>query len=321
MKKWMIVLFSIAVSMIAVCFGKSPSLSAFAATELSVDVEYVPSNALNILVENQYNYRVTVYISDAEEIYGGGFSTYFDFSHFNIIMDPNSSVSPYIEFNHEITGNLAGFARIDPDIGRVGFGFMASDPPFVSDDDNGDEPIKFPIYSFYVYSQNKSVIDANPSIVLHIVTGIEITDLSDQYTDPIPDDLNDITPTAAEFIYYSFIYGDINGDGTVDLSDAQLLNIFISQHPNCTVNTTTFNANDLSQFQGFLFQNPAFITSTNSDGIIVVLLVADVNGDGYINSADANAIMSYYVDDLLGFPHDDGEIIGSEYVYSIQVNF
>lgn len=321
MKKWIIVLFSIAVSLIAICFGKSPALSAFAATELSVDVEYVPSNALNILVQNQYNYRVTVYISDAEEIYGGGFSTYYDFSHFNIIMDPNSSVSPYIEYNYEITGNLAGAARIDPEIGRVGFGFMASDPPFVSDDDDGDEPIKFPIFSFYVYSQNKSDIDANPSIVLHIVTGIGITDLNDQYADPIPDDLDDVTPTAAEFIYYSFIYGDINGDGTVDLTDAQLLNTFISQHPNCTVNTP-IDADDLSgSFSGFVFQNPAFITDTNTEGKIVVLLVADVNGDGYINSADANAIMSYYVDDLLGYPHDDDEIIGTEYVYSIQVNF
>ena len=190
--------------LIVICFYKAPSLQA-SAVQLSVSTQYVSYDSNpDYLISNQYNYRVTLYISDADDVSSGGFATYFDFSNFEVISKPNNPLEPYIDiYAPVLISTLINTAE-----SLVGAGFLSDSTthPFARDYNDPTDTGVYPIYSFYVYSKDKNAIDADPTIAQHIVTGVDVIGITNTQAQSYPDtELVQMTPTEEIVIHYTFM--------------------------------------------------------------------------------------------------------------------
>ncbi|MDE5558199.1 MAG: hypothetical protein K2J32_11020 [Ruminococcus sp.] len=80
----------------------------------------------------------------------------------------------------------------------------------------------------------------------------------------------------------SYMYGDVHGNGSVDLNDAVLIAQFITVYKKGN-NGSIISVEDAIEYKG--------------EYCLPVPQAADVDGDGYITDADAICVQSYVIGD------------------------
>lgn len=292
MKKIMIIfsmLFSIG---IMIAYGNRHALSASAVqlqmrSELVAENEYASGTDLaDLLVYDTYYYRVTVSIilSPTDNVACGGFRSLYDNAHFQIVMDPDNPVKPYLE---RLTAyNSLGIPSysLNSEEGIIGLAFMSTEAM----EEDGD------LFCFYAKANNKSDIETDPTIGDNVARGIEIETLATEQGVRLPSDVAE--PTYVEVLYYDYVVGSIantNGSQPIGLVDAQRLQTLIDTYGTLSVDAT------LTQSQVNALNCSGLIVDTTDFSTIVALRVADVDGDGYVDQDDANELMEYYVNVVL----------------------
>lgn len=106
-------------------------------------------------------------------------------------------------------------------------------------------------------------------------------------------------------VSYSFNLGNINGDGSITVADAQNILLMLSAYQGVLTTDTETNVFDNDpNFSGLFIEINGVST--------LVLHVADVNFDGIIDTTDASLVLQYVAEGVSGTPHPDECQIGEE---------
>ncbi len=258
-------------------------------SELLSESEY-PTNA-NVSSQFQddtYYYRVVVSLSldQGDQVATVSLRTYCDMSHFTII-ERGATHLPYVEFETWLAehGIIPG-CDINYDEQQVAVVIIAQE----NLEHGGD------LFSFYAKANNKQQIENDPEIAEGLVTGLDLHSItSEQAVQMPPSELDAAEPTYLEVLYYHYVVGSIaatNGTQTSSLEDAQRLQAIVSAlgpiSVDATLTQSQINALQQATYPGL------YIDTTDFDTIIV-LGVADIDGDGDVDQDDADELLHYYV--------------------------
>lgn len=280
---------------IMIAYGNRHALSASAVqlqmrSELVAENEYASGTDLaDLFVDDTYYYRVTVSIilSPTDNVAGGGFRSLYDNAHFQIVMDPDNPVKPYLERLTAFSSLGSPSYSLNSEEGIIGLGFAG----LTAMEEDGD------LFCFYAKAKNKSDIETDPTIGDNVARGIEIDKLTTDQVVQLPSDvISAAEPTYVEVLYYDYVVGSIantNGSQPIGLVDAQRLQTLINTYGTLSVDAT------LTQSQVNALNCSGLIVDTTDFSTIVALRVADVDGDGYVDQDDANELMEYYVNVVL----------------------
>lgn len=278
-----------------IAYGNHHALSASALefhmrSELIPESDYPTDNNNQVLfIDDTYYYRITISIkiTATDQVSSGGFRSYFDNSHFSVFMDPDDSIKPYVQTTDLFNDFAISAYSIVPDEGYISCGFMSTE----NLSEGGD------LFSFYAKANSKSEIDNNPSIGDNVARGIEIHQIVNAQSDPLPpSDLIAAEPTYVEALYYNYVVGSIayaNGSQPIGLLDAQRLQALVNTYGTLSVDSV------LTQNQANAIGCPGLIIDTTDFNTIVALRVADVDGDGDVDQDDADELLEYYVNVVL----------------------
>lgn len=266
------------------CFMLSGCFLLFQSGAISVSaVEFSVRSEYDHEDSTAYYYKVFVSVQDGADISIGGFSVHYNGIYFEPVV--NNAGDPIIEKYGNFLQAGTSVANNTDDF-LVGIGFMGSS--YLTEDED--------ILSFTIKSKNKSLIDNNPSLGNYIVTSMEIDRLGSSNTVMLSDEeLEAATPTYVEALYYRYVVGSIaatNGTQTSSLEDAQRLQAIVSAlgpiSVDATLTQSQINALQQATYPGL------YIDTTDFDTIIV-LEVADIDGDGDVDQDDADELLHYYV--------------------------
>lgn len=269
---------------------KTPSIHAFASVDFGTRVEVIDSippgsdPALEI-----GDIKVTVTVENNSGFMAGGMSSSFSTQVFTLVYKNNGKI---LGGNCEIGSAHNGYVTDHPEIGRVSIGFLG----YEEDDSTGD------LFCYYLrpISSTFDYMDIGTSLY-----GLDVNELKGEHGVSVPY----VEPTTFEYTLpisytvsssYTFMLGDVNGDGYITVEDVQLLVqlYHISQTEELdvdgtyTVSSTTY---------------PGLYISINGTPTLV-LRVADVNRDCVINEDDAWDLLAYYTEVVVSGQPYDGEI-------------
>lgn len=242
-----------------------------------------------------YYYRVTLFVKENEGFCGSGFKILYDYQNFEIVF--KAYKKPLVE-DMEAVGSLATAYSYNDEQGYLAIGT-------IGDDDSKETG---PFCCFYLKAE-REIIDENPNLSDHVVSGIDVDMLVDSRTDPLPE-----VPTLPEHVsvlYYSYFLGDISGDETIDIDDAVYLQQFVKKYGRISVDTfMTLLADEKAKYQGLYVETTLFEE-------IFTLVPIDINGDGYIDTMDSTALLEHYTRVVVAeLPPEADDLIGTkQYVY------
>jgi hypothetical protein len=129
----------------------------------------------------------------------------------------------------------------------------------------------------YFLRPNSGSVPSN----VNVVTGLNIVSISNN-SGSILEQYN--YSSATYYKRYLYLVGDVDGDGTIVLDDAMYVNDVVDDY----ISVSESNPNAAT-----IFANYGCTGMFAYDGTFI-FGVADVNGDGVVNSADVNELNYYY---------------------------
>lgn len=271
---------------------KTPSIRAFASVEFGSRIEVVDSIPPGSDPTLQIgDIKITVTILNNTGIACGGVSFNHSSNDLSLLYEydkPNKILAYPVDVGINIIQHITDYGNEE----GLSVGFMSS----ISVTDTGD------FFYYYVRPKNNTFDYTNMEDYVYGVIVDRIVETDNtlvQYT--VPDTFEYILPISYTVANpYTFMLGDINGDGYVTVEDVQLLVqlYHISQTEELdvdgtyTVSSTTY---------------PGLYISINGTPTLV-LRVADVNRDCVINEDDAWDLLAYYTEVVVSGQPYDGEI-------------
>ncbi|MBR3043259.1 MAG: hypothetical protein IKI45_02100 [Oscillospiraceae bacterium] len=301
MKKQILMLVGFFFSLFTIGIFKFQSIHAFATYEYSYRLEEVESDITNLNVVAG-DIKCTLSLSNNSSGYNlSGVRFKFDKTKFTVVY--NNAQKPSKIIGDAAAGLTVAVevnlnSQYDPEnIGIFGFGTMGTD----TNDCDGD------VISFFL-RKIPNAFSENDSISNYIYKpeiedlGCQISGSPTQYPDYEVDDYFEYT----KVVSYSYCLGDINGDGVVDLYDAQIgthmLTAFHNAYPN-TEFTTDANVTNLFPYVSSGGDYNGLYIMINGNRTLV-LKVADVDYDNDIDSDDTSLLLSYYLRIMSGLTWD-----------------
>lgn len=158
----------------------------------------------------------------------------------------------------------------------------------------------------YLKSKSKETINETPELGDNVVQGVEVVSLVDENEEKLdPEEIH--LPTIVQVLYYTYYLGDISGDESIDIDDVLYLQQFVKKHGKISVNAIiTLMADEAAKYQGLYVDTTQFET-------IFTLVPIDINGDGYIDIEDANALLEHYTRVVVAeLPPEADDLIGTK---------
>lgn len=269
---------------------KTPSIRAFASVDFGTRVEVIGSippgsdPALEI-----GDIKVTVTVENNSGFMAGAMSSSFSTQDFTLVYKNNGNI---LGGNCEIGSAHGGYVTDNPEDGNVSIGFLGLE----DDDSTGD------LFCYYLrpISSTFDYMDIGASL-----NGLEVDNLVGENNAPVtyvePDTFEYTLPISYTVANsYTFMLGDINGDGYISIDDVQLLVQL--------VNSVTGNELDVDgTYSVSSTTYPGLYISINGTPTLV-LRVADVNFDMIVDIDDAWDLLAYYTEVVVSGQPYDGEI-------------
>lgn len=301
MKKIAFVIFSIVGLFIALTVQKGVQASATdeaiiygVAVELTENVDLDYNQVANI-----GDFKIEFHIDNNPGFTGSGIGLYYDKDNFEPIVNPDSPLICCCTIATDEGGSV--FRSVSPSImvntkkGRFGL----TTNGLVDCESNG---LFFTVY--LRRKQNAPNPNANPSI------GTLVSQFYDSHNDDL--DYEEPTPyvspssistpvTVTRYAYLQYMLGDLNGDGYVNMMDANIISSILGT--SASINATV--AEDrASALTGYTLDG-LFHNGYNAYEGVFIFDVIDVNGDGDVSDADRAQISNFVMAGILGLEPED----------------
>lgn len=252
------------------CVIAFSNLNAKAADEFGVRVDIIQASEANSIGNGVQagDRKVTLYIDDASDCYGGGFGFQYDAEFTPICLSVSGNIGDPVYDNPNNLPYQSVLVSLKPTQRNFGVAFSIdyfSTP--ISDPGDGET---LDLIAFYLHPINPNTT-ANP-VDSFIVAQWDPR----QYVGQEPNVIDYTIPDEVQMQEIAYFIADLNGDGIVNATDANMLSQVISQYGSIT------EANFGNQFSG--------MSGVYYDGI-AIFGVVDVNGDGVVNSSDTAEIL------------------------------
>ena len=292
---------------ITICLKSGTSVRAFAATNYYLEVSVLSASEAaaidpsgTMLQGGDYKVSFCVDVDpNAQKPIGFGLNFTYNSSYFAPIHDLNALNPTYIAF-HTIPSAQTGTW----DVILTGVNENQSLLAITVSSTNVINFSSGEAICMYLHPTTTPVpsdIEVASNLCIRNMTAANKTEMSQSEYTPTHD-----VPDNHSYHDIHYIVGDINNDGAVDSSDYLYFLSILQIHSSYTSNsdvTTYLTSSDA----------PGLLITEQIVGTKVIFKVGDVNNDGVINSQDANLVLQYYQDDLLGILTGN-EYIGSEWI-------
>lgn len=268
---------------------KTPSIRAYATVDFGTRVEVLDSDATagNSLLQAG-DIKVTVTVENNTGFSAGGFASCYSTSAFSLVYDGNTPLYD----TGPVADALGGYLTYNDEAGRVSVGMACLDDTDLTGD-----------FFYYYLRPLSSTYDY--MTIGDDLFGIDVDSIRNESASPVPY----TEPMTFEYTLpisytvatpYTFMLGDVNGDGHVAVEDIQLILQLINSNGGnpldvdgtYTVSSTTY---------------PGLYISINGTPTLV-LRVADVDFDGDIDEDDAYDVLAYYTEHIVSGAPYNGEI-------------
>lgn len=297
MKKTIIAIMLSCISMFIIIKYNHSGIRAYAVSEFNLVVEEIDSDSV---INNSKmeilpgDFKVTFHVSGNTGFAIGGVAFPFNNQKLAIVYQKNVHTPACIKYDL-LDGLTTTFLvntayKGDPHTTCIGMGFIGTH----NNQGDGD------IISFFL-RPIPNMVNSTDSIS-DLIYSPDIESVSTNQSIPLEYDLSE-TFEYYDAVSYSFILGNINGDGNITVADAQNILLMLSAYQGVLTTDTETNVFDNDpNFSGLFIEINGVST--------LVLQVADVNFDGIIDTTDASLVLQYVAEGVSGTPHPDECQIG-----------
>jgi len=293
---------------ITICLKSETSVRAFAATNYYLEVSVLSTSEAAAIdpsgTVHGGDYKISFCVDvDPNAMKPNGFSLYYEYNSnkFNPIHKNNLPYSAFYVLNSSQSDLSGAFISAGISENNQRFSFLVASP---------DNPIDFnsgEIASMFIRPKPEALpLPANTAFVENFHMAQISTEINGYSVDMPQTEYTPNTGTSVNISYHDihFIVGDLSGNGSINSND-HVYYLAILQ------NNSSYTENNISVLTSS--DAPGLFVSDAIIGNQIIFEAGDVNSDGVINQQDANLIVQYCQDDLLGILTGN-EYIGSEWI-------
>jgi hypothetical protein len=188
---------------------------------------------------------------------------------------------------------LSYYDAYNPTTGRMAFGCYGNG---VTNNSNDDDIVTY-------YLKPKANVDITNESIENLIYAPGVNSLKKANGTVLSYSLPTTFTYTESSISYSYVLGDLDGNGEVTVEDAQLLDLLVDTYgPVIAIDATDtgLTYSSTTPYQGLFI---------SIDGVeTLVLCVADVNFDGVVDGTDQHLVLVYYVNVIVSGQSYSGEI-------------